>query len=117
MSSLNQLRETFDRVVIKYTDNTCEVMLVKGLYVFTGKSRCHGNDNFNKKLGRTIALGRAEFASNVTLNNKATRSSMMKTLSNGETMRCYSTKFCGDTSRVDEAIIKFLPTREEKNAS
>ena len=62
MSSLKHLKEKFDRVIIKYTDKSCEVMLVKGLDVYTGASKCHENDNFDRKLGRTIALGRAEFA-------------------------------------------------------
>lgn len=62
MSNLKQLKEQFDKVYIKYDGTSCSVLLVDGLNVFKGTSQCHKEDNFNRKLGRTIALGRAELA-------------------------------------------------------
>ena len=73
MSSLNKLKQNFDKVLIKYTENSCNVLLVKGLNVFKGVSKCHENDNFNRKLGRKIALGRAEHAYKVANGAKLVR--------------------------------------------
>jgi len=112
MSKLSKLKEDFDRVLIKYTDKSCEVLLIKGLNVFSGSSKCHENDNFNKKLGRKIALGRAEFASKVTAGIKTNRGNEFST---GGFKHLGIT--CGDTKQVDEHIINFLPNRESQEAS
>ena len=114
MSSLSKLREEFDRVLIKYTDNSCDVMLVKGLDVFTGRSKCHENDNFNRKLGRKIASGRAEFAFKVVKGEKSSRDNTC--FRDGDCR--HNTTRCNDVKDVDKCIINFLPTRAPKqNAS
>lgn len=38
---------------------TCSLVDAAGYVVAQGHAECHENDNFNRKLGRTIALGRA----------------------------------------------------------
>lgn len=115
MSSLKKLKEDFDRVLIKYTDKSCEVLLVKGLSVFSGSSKCHENDNFDRKLGRTIALGRAEFASKVSDGTKQSRgnSYYIKEKHGVRESLKHSGIKCGDINQVDEIIIDFLPKRKE----
>ena len=113
MSSLKKLKENFDRVLIKYTEKSCEVLLVKGLNVYTGKSRCHENDNFDRKLGRTIALGRAEHASLVDNETKSSRTSKCF-LAGG----CkYTTASYSDVKELDECIINFLPKNSKQEAN
>ena len=113
MSSLRQLKEKFDRVLIKYTDKSCEVLLVDGLKVYTGKSKCHDNDNFDKKLGRTIALGRAEHAHGIAKGSKSSRES--KCFLEGGCK--YTSKTFGDVNQLDECIINFLPKNTKSEAS
>ena len=114
MSSLKKLKEDYDRVLIKYTDKSCEVLLVKGLNVFSGSSKCHENDNFDRKLGRTIALGRAEFAAKVSDGTKQSRGNMFYTQHGLNESLKHSGIKCGDVNQVDEIIISFLPKRQEK---
>ena len=110
MSNLAQLKENFDRVLIKYSENSCEVLIVDGLNVFAGQSKCHDNDSFNRKLGRTIALGRAEHAFHVSRGSKASRENVC--FQDGS---CKSSGIaCADTKQVDDIIIRFLPQRKEK---
>ena len=72
---LNGLRKAFDKVVLKHfttPDNSefgafqegkkwfgTRAALVKGDRVFIGLARCDLRDKFNRRLGRSIALGRA----------------------------------------------------------
>lgn len=111
MSSLKALKEKFDKVYIKYTDKSCDVMLVDGLNIFTGRAQCHIDDNFDKKLGRTIALGRAEFRHKVKHGVKSPRPARI--LNGGffssDTILCDSEEF------VDRCITYFLPKRLDKN--
>ena len=110
MSNLRQLKERFERVLIKYSKNSCEVLIVDGLNVFAGQSKCHDNDSFNRKLGRTIALGRAEFAYEVSSGEKTPRENTC--FQDGS---CKSSGIkCADTKQVDEIIIRFLPTRKKQ---
>lgn len=37
----------------------CKIKDAEGNVVSMGESRCHTNDNFNKRIGRDISLGRA----------------------------------------------------------
>lgn len=108
MSRLSKLKTEFDKVIIKYGDKSCNVMLIKGLNVFTGLSKCHENDNFNRKLGREIALGRAEFASKLVSGEKNSRNNT----SFGEHEAKFTTSKCGDVTELDDKIIDFLPTRK-----
>ena len=119
MSSLKHLQEKFTKVIIKYTNKSCEVMLVDGLNVFIGKSRCHENDNFDRKKGRTIALGRAEFAYKVNSGEKLARNSKCFISTHGvpEVGCRYNSFNYTDVNQVDEHIISFLPTRRSQEAS
>lgn len=113
MSNLRQLKENFDRVLIKYSENSCEVLIVDGLNVFAGQSKCHDNDSFDRKLGRTIALGRAEHAFNVNRGAKLPRENSC--FQDGS---CKSSGIaCADTKQVDEIIIRFLPTRKSQETA
>ena len=122
MSSLKAIKEKFDRVIIKYTDKSCEVMLVKGLEVYGGLSRCHENDNFDRKLARTIALGRAEHESKVASGEKQPREASSKKylISNVEFTDGYkysqTVKF-DDVTKLDEFVVDFLPERKSHKAS
>lgn len=104
MSSLSSLKEKFDKVLIRYTDNSCEVLLTKGLNVYKGISKCHENDNFNRKLGRTIALGRAEFVSGETNSRK-------DLFADGTAK--FSKKRVMDTKELDQCINNFLPKKRK----
>ena len=115
MSSLRQIKEQFERVIIKYTKKSCEVMVVDGLKVYVGSSKCHDNDQFNRKLGRAIALGRAMHAYNVLNNGKNPRN--ISSLSFADGTSKYNSFSCADTTGVDNLIIGFLPKRESQNAS
>lgn len=119
MSSLKHLKEKFTKVIIKYTNKSCEVMLVDGLNIFIGKSRCHENDNFDRKKGRTIALGRAEFAYKVDSGEKLARNSKCFISTHGvQEVGCrYNSFNYTDVIEVDEHIISFLPTRQPQKAS
>ena len=119
MSSLRHLQEKFTKVIIKYTEKSCEVMLVDGLNIFTGRSRCHENDNFDRKKGRTIALGRAEFAYKVNSGLKEPRDSKCFISTHGvpEVGCRYNSFAYTDVNQVDEHIISFLPTRQSQEAS
>lgn len=110
MSSLKQLREQFTKVLIRYTNKSCTVMLVDGLNVYKGKSHCHESDNFNRKLGRTIALGRAEFAFKV---DKGLITGRKNKHYLGEEVHLHNTFKYGDVKEVDECIINFLPKVRE----
>lgn len=72
---LNELRKQFDKVVLRHftkPDNSefgafqegktwfgTRAALVKGDIVYVGLARCDMRDKFNRRLGRSIALGRA----------------------------------------------------------
>lgn len=60
---LEELKSTFDLVTVKHLrSNTYQgthVALVKDGKVFIGISKCHRKDQFNKRLGLKIAIGRA----------------------------------------------------------
>lgn len=105
MSSLKKLKENFDRVLIKYTEKSCEVLIVDGLNVYKGKSKCHDHDNFDKKLGRTIALGRAEHAHGIANGSKSSRESSLFNTGGDK----YTSATYGDVNKLDECIINFLP--------
>lgn len=108
--SLNRIREKFDKVFIRYTDKSCEVLLIKGLTIFKGLSRCHENDNFDRKLGRTIALGRAEFAQKVDSGLRSSRKP--KEQSRDENIKavysCEIIKLLTE-EQVEQCIKDFLP--------
>ena len=110
MSDLKTLKEKFDKVYIKYTDKSCDVMLVDGLDIFKGRAQCHINDNFNRKLGRTIALGRAEFQYKV---NRGIKSQRRRRRLNGGPIRS-STVMCDSEATVNQCITDFLPKRLDK---
>ena len=60
--SVKILRDTYDRVVVKHYregDQGTRAAIVSGKDIFIGVSRCVKNDQSNKRIGRTIALGRA----------------------------------------------------------
>jgi len=67
--TVEDLRQEFDRVKIYYTavgnKKVTRVGLVKGNNVFIGISECDPRDQFDKFIGRAIALGRAFFQSQV----------------------------------------------------
>ena len=112
MSNLKQLREQFDRVIIKYSEKSCEVMLIDGLNAFSGVSKCHENDNFNKKLGRTIALGRAEHAFKIVREAAPERSSEFS-----EGGYKYKIAPFDSKEEVDAYIQEFLPNKKSQEAS
>jgi hypothetical protein len=64
--NVSDLKQGFDRVEIKHfnskTYKATHVALVKNSTVYVGTSKCHGDDQFNRKLGREIAIGRAMHA-------------------------------------------------------
>ena len=112
MSSLKQLREQFTKVLIRYTNKSCTVMLVDGLNVYKGKSHCHESDNFNRKLGRTIALGRAEHAFNVLNGTKEGREN--QEFNCDGTHRYYAITH-GDVKELDQCIINFLQKKNSES--
>lgn len=65
--NVKDLKNHFDKVYIHYCkdargsyDGVTVVSLHKGSSIYLGFSYCHSlKDSFNKRLGRTIALGRA----------------------------------------------------------
>ena len=107
MTKLKKLQEKFDRVLIKYEKNKCDILLVDGLFIFSGSSKCHEGDNFNRKLGRTIALGRAEFAYEAFVGNKTSRSGV-KYDKNLKEYSYHSVKECESAAMVDECINNFV---------
>ena len=113
MSSLKRLKEKFDRVIIKYTDKSCEVLIVKGLEAYLGRSKCHESDNFDRKLGRTIALGRAEFAYKISLGEKVVRDSCGFYFEGAK----YRINKFDDVFKLDEFVVSFLPDRKSHKAS
>jgi len=61
--SLQELKKKFSRVIVKHLrqekpEETC-VVLIKDRAVYVGRSRCSKGDQFCKKRGRIIAIGRA----------------------------------------------------------
>jgi len=59
------LKEKFDRVQLRHIrpDNktgATVAILVSGEKAFVGYSLCHDNDQFDRKKGRNIAIGRAQ---------------------------------------------------------
>lgn len=75
--SIEKLKEKYDKVLIKHNKEGplkgTEVVLVKGLNIYMGSSLLHENDAFDRKRGRTIAVGRAEFARKVSNGEKESR--------------------------------------------
>jgi hypothetical protein len=70
-SSLNELKGSYDKVVIKHDKNTdgsgrTTVLLVKGTTVFVGVAKfSNRGDSYSRTHGRLIAQGRAELAAEV----------------------------------------------------
>lgn len=62
-NQLDVVKQGFDRIQVKHlrsaTYQATHVGLVKGDKVFVGIAKCHKTDQFNKKMGIKIALGRA----------------------------------------------------------
>lgn len=83
-STIQELRDNFDKVYIKYntnTDNTraATVLLVNDGVVHVGVSKfCNRDISYSKKKGRTMALGRAEHAANVFYGLESVRESKSK---------------------------------------
>jgi hypothetical protein len=65
---LETLRVAYDVVQLRYEKPTATTggraiaVLKKGSNCFVGISKCHSEDQFDRKKGRTIALGRALLA-------------------------------------------------------
>ena len=116
MSNLKQLKEKFDKVIIKYTEKACEIALVDGLNVYLGLSICHENDSFNRKLGRKIALGRAEFAFKLAKGEKNQRKRKAYRADEFK-IPLYQSETFDDVVKLDEFIIDFLPKRRTQEAS
>ena len=112
MSNLKQLREQFDKVIIKYSERSCEVMLVKGLSLYVGRSQCHSGDSFNRKLGRTIALGRAEYIAKVSRGEENRRQDFI----GAEFAKGYYV-ITHDEIQLDRVIQEFLPNKKSQEAS
>lgn len=66
MQNIDDLKAGFDLVKIKHFNSEhykgTHVALVKDGKVFVGVAKCHVKDQFNRKLGLKISLGRAIFA-------------------------------------------------------
>ena len=64
--NVNDLKQGFDRVEIVHfnseTYKATHVALVKNDTVYVGTSKCHEDDQFNRRRGREIAVGRAMHA-------------------------------------------------------
>jgi hypothetical protein len=117
MTDLERAKRRYDRVLIKYTSNSCEVLIVDGLNVYRGLSRCHEKDTFNRKLGRTIALGRAEFAAKLARGEARNRDSQDRAnMIAYQNVRYYSKQVCDNNVDVDQCIINFLPKRNTQEA-
>lgn len=113
MSKLKKLQEKFDRVLIKYEKNKCDILLVDGLRIFSGTSKCHEGDNFNRKLGRTIALGRAEFAFEAHSGNKTSRNGQ-KLDKTGEVHEFHGVIEFESQDLVDQCINNFVKKNTDK---
>ena len=116
--SLENLKKNFDRVIITHqkegNNKGTKVVLVKGLKLFIGESKVHENDSFNRKLGRVIASGRAEFAFKVENGEKPARtfkSTEYKATPLNKTITCK------DTKELDNVILTYLPEHKAKEAS
>ena len=97
--SLDKLKEKYDRVIITHDKALgSRVVLVNGLKLHIGESRLHDNDSFNRRLGRTIAQGRAEFASKVSDGS-----------SSGRKTELSFTVTCKDVKELDIEVSKYLP--------
>lgn len=61
--NLQELRNTFDKVVLKHHKDSANprtvAAIVDGNFVFIGVAKCFETDQFNRRLGREIAVGRA----------------------------------------------------------
>jgi len=60
--NIEELKEKYD-VIIKHLrrakpEATCAI-LIKDKKVYAGRAECSGKDQFSKKIGRDVALGRA----------------------------------------------------------
>lgn len=77
------LKQHFDKVVLKhYTTGLykgTKAALVKGNQVFLGTSLCVQEDQFNRRVGRLIALGRALHAYQVSTGQTHGRKSLKHT--------------------------------------
>jgi hypothetical protein len=61
---IETLKKQFDKVYLRYIRPNAQIgttigLIVKGNEAFVGISKCHEGDQFNKEIGRNIALGRA----------------------------------------------------------
>lgn len=68
-ANVQALKKQYDRVQIRHIrpDNrtgATVAILVSGEKAFVGYSLCHDNDQFDRKKGRNIAIGRATFLFN-----------------------------------------------------
>ena len=76
---MNELKKQFDKIYIRHEKGEdgkggrSEAILVKDGNVFGGVSLCHGEDQFNKSLGRQVAIGRALHAMDVFQGKKPAR--------------------------------------------
>ena len=96
--TLNKLKEQYDRVIITHNkDVGSRVVLVDGLKMHVGHSMIHSNDTFNRRLGRTIAQGRAEYASKVASGDSTKRKTGLS-----------YTVTCGDVKELDEKILELF---------
>jgi len=85
---VRELRKKFDRVVVRHYrekdgDQFTHAAVVTGTDIFIGISRCDKRDQFCKRIGRSIALGRAihEFHESVGATAKRDRSGRKNKLS------------------------------------
>ena len=113
--SLKRLNKEYDRVIITHNRSedtpSTRVVLIKGLRIHIGIANCAPNDNFNRKLGRIIASGRAEFASQLNSGEKQKRASH-----DSKKQPMSYTIVCNDVGDLDNHILGFLPKREENIA-
>lgn len=108
--NLKQARNEFDRVLVTHirteTGAKTTVILVEGLNMYVGVSKCAPNDNFNRKLGVTIALGRATFEQRLRAGETTARKSHAT-----RTESLSYTQTFGDVIKLDESVLTYLPKK------
>ena len=108
MNKLDRLKTVYDRVLVLHNrigeEKGTKVVLVKGLKLYIGESKLHANDVFNRRLGRTIAQGRAEFASKLDAGLVEKRKTSLSYVIT-----------CKDNKELDNALLNYITNSKKEN--